>query len=68
MIQKTNSKTPNYEVFHVVGGDKHTKGNWTKIGACWTHEDEEGFNMVLNYIPTNDALLVIRKPKPKQEK
>ncbi len=43
------------------------KTHWTKIGAAWAHDDGEGYNLTLIALPTNGRL-VIRKPKPKQER
>lgn len=57
-----NNRKPTHAVFHVRGeGDK---AFWTKIGAAWLHEDKEGLNVSLDYIPLNDAgRLVIRVNK-----
>jgi len=57
-----NSKRPSHEAFVVEGeGDK---ANWTRIGAVWTHEDGNGFNLSLSALPLNGRI-VIRNQKPK---
>lgn len=61
MTSKTNRK-PTHAVYHVRGEGE--KAYWTKIGAAWLHEDKEGLNVSLDYIPLNDAgRLVIRVNK-----
>ncbi len=42
---------------------------WLNLGACYPHEDGEGFNLLLNALPV-DAKLVLRryKEKPEEEK
>jgi hypothetical protein len=35
---------------------------WQPIGAAWAHTDGEGFDLCLEYLPLNDAEIVIRKP------
>ena len=39
---------------------------WLKLGVCFPHEDGEGFNLLLNALPT-DAKLVLRTYKEKPE-
>jgi hypothetical protein len=36
---------------------------WNAIGAAWVHADGWGFNVKLDYLPLNNAEIVIRKPK-----
>lgn len=58
-------KKPTHGVYHVCGEGE--KAYWTKIGAAWIHEDGEGLNLSLDFIPTRDAgRLVIRAAKPEQ--
>jgi hypothetical protein len=33
---------------------------WQPIGALWAHADGKGFNLRIDYLPLNDAELVIR--------
>jgi hypothetical protein len=41
---------------------------WLNLGACYPHEDGEGFNLLLNALPV-DAKLVLRcyKEKPEEQ-
>lgn len=69
MTTETNRK-PTHAVFHVRGGDKKTgkKGFWTKIGAAWLHEDKEGLNLQLDYLPVGESVkLTIRVNKDDTE-
>ena len=55
--------TPSHEIFHVTGdGDK---ARWHKIGAAWYHEDREGLNLTINYMPLGEGRMVMRIVKPK---
>jgi len=63
MSSTTNS--PSHRVYAVEKSGK--KSFWRPIGAVWAHEDGEGFNLKLDYLPLNGAELVIRKPKPKAD-
>jgi hypothetical protein len=33
---------------------------WQPIGALWAHADGKGFNQLLDYLPLNDAEIVVR--------
>ena len=46
-----SAKAPTHEVFAVSRKEPKEKGRWTKIGACWPHEDGEGFNLRLDLLP-----------------
>ncbi len=61
------AKAPTHEVFAVSRKDGENKGRWQKIGACWPHEDGDGFNLRLDYLPLDGTEIVIRKRKPKPE-
>lgn len=65
MTQKTNAKSPTHEIFHVVGNED--KARWTKIGVGWSHNDDEGMNLIINYTPNIEGRTVVRKIKAKQE-
>ena len=68
MTNKTRSpKAPTHEIFAVTRREEGAKAIWRKVGACWPHDDGDGFNMELEYLPLNNAELVIRKWKPKPE-
>ena len=61
MTTKTNRK-PTHAVYHVLCEGE--KAYWTKIGAAWLHEDKEGLNVSLDFVPLNDTgRLVIRVNK-----
>ncbi len=62
-----STKAPTHEVFAVSRKEPKEKGYWTKVGACWPHEDGEGFNLRLDLLPLDGSELVIRKWKPKPE-
>ncbi len=51
-------RKPTHGVYHIRGEGE--KAYWTKIGAAWIHEDGEGLNLSLDFIPTdNTGRLVI---------
>ena len=55
-------RKPTHGVFHIRGEGKNAY--WTKIGAAWIHEDGEGLNLSLDFIPTDTTgRLVIRANK-----
>lgn len=64
MAKPTAPKVPTHEVFHVVG-DKE-KARWTKIGIGWQHQDGEGLNLIISYMPLVDGRTVVRKTKQQE--
>ena len=57
------SRKPTHAVYHVRGEGQ--KAYWTKLGAAWLHEDKEGLNLQLDYVPVaSDGRLVVRVNKP----
>ena len=56
---------PAYRAYTVI---KHEDKDdyWLNLGACYPHEDGEGFNLLLNALPV-DAKLVLRRYKEKPE-
>ncbi len=55
-------RKPTHGVFHIRGEGK--SAYWTKIGAAWIHDDGEGLNLSLEFIPTDTTgRLVIRANK-----
>jgi hypothetical protein len=60
-MSKTTNR-PSHRVYAVTkNGDRSF---WQPIGAAWAHNDGEGFNVKLDYLPLNtNAEIVIRKPK-----
>ncbi|WFU07535.1 hypothetical protein QA648_36985 (plasmid) [Rhizobium sp. CB3171] len=63
-MKQTQKSKPDYAAYTVEGdGDK---AHWTKIGAAWSHNDGEGFNIQLTALPLNGRLIV-RKPKAERD-
>jgi hypothetical protein len=57
MTNETKSR-PTHRIYAVTkSGDKKF---WQPIGALWAHADGKGFNQRIDYLPLNDAELVIR--------
>jgi hypothetical protein len=59
-----SSKRPSHRIYAVARNGQ--KSFWQAIGAAWPHGDGEGFNLVLDYLPLNNAEIVIRKPKAEE--
>ena len=71
MTKETTSK-PHLIAYHVrdgeAGDDGKKKGYWTRIGAAWRHEDNEGANIVLDLLPIAEGgqvRIVLRAAKEK---
>ena len=62
---KQTSNRPSHRVYAVTKTGE--RSFWREIGAAWSHNDGEGFNLKLDYLPLNDAEIVIRKPKAELE-
>lgn len=65
----TTNKAPTHRAYIVenyTAADRTEKSRWTEIGTVWTHEDGDGFNVVLTAFPVNGRL-VIRKPLPPKD-
>ncbi|WP_042118388.1 hypothetical protein [Rhizobium etli] len=63
-MKQTQKSKPDYAVYVVEGeGDK---AHWTRIGAGWSHGDDEGINIILSALPMNGRLTV-RKPKAERD-
>ena len=41
---------------------------WQPIGAMWAHTDAKDFNLWIDYLPLNDAEIVVRVAGDKQAK
>ncbi len=64
-MSNNTSKQPTHRAYAVA---KHgEKSYWREIGAVWSHEDGQGFNLKLDYLPLNGADIVIRVPKIGEE-
>jgi hypothetical protein len=57
----SNTNRPTHRAYAVLKNGKRTY--WHEIGAVWPHQDGDGFNLKLDYLPLNGAEIVIRKPK-----
>jgi hypothetical protein len=58
MTNETNHSRPTHRVFAVTKNGQ--KKFWQPIGALWAHADGKGFNQRLDYLPLNDAEIVVR--------
>jgi hypothetical protein len=58
MTTATSKARPTHRIFAVTGKGK--KKFWQPIGALWAHADGKGYNPRLDYLPLNDAEIVIR--------
>ena len=67
MTNETNTSRPTHRIFAVTKSGK--KKFWQPIGALWAHADAKGFNLSLDYLPLNDAEIVVRviEDEPKAE-
>jgi hypothetical protein len=66
--KKTEKQGPALVAYHVrEAKDGKGKGFWTRIGAAWSHEDGEGFNVQIDVMPI-DGRIVLRTPKADDEK
>lgn len=64
--QSKGSQKPTHGVYHVRGEGK--SAYWTQIGAAWLHDDKQGLNLALDFLPVRaDGRLVIRIKSDKPE-
>ena len=64
MTTKTNITRPTHRVYAVTKNGE--KKFWQPIGAMWAHADTNGFNLRIDYLPLNDAEIVVRVAGDKQ--
>ena len=58
MTTETTNSRPTHRVYAVTkNGDKKF---WQPIGAMWAHADGKGFNQRIDYLPLNEAEIVVR--------
>ena len=57
MMTETTNCRPTHRMFAVTRNRK--KKFWQSIGALWAHADGKGFNQRLDYLPLNDADIVV---------
>jgi hypothetical protein len=64
MTTETTKSRPTHRLYAVTktGESKF----WQPIGALWAHADGNGFNLRIDYLPLNDAELVVRVKGDKQ--
>jgi hypothetical protein len=61
----SNTKTrPTHRVYAVTKSGESKF--WQPIGAMWAHADANGFNLRIDYLPLNDAEIVVRVAGDKQ--
>jgi hypothetical protein len=58
MTNETTNSRPTHRIFAVTKNGK--KKFWQPIGALWAHADGKGFNQRLDYLPLNNAEIVVR--------
>lgn len=64
MTKETSKSRPSHRVYAVTkSGDSKF---WQPVGAMWQHSDSKGFNLRLDYLPLNDAEIVVRVAGDKQ--
>ena len=56
---------PSYRAYAVINREGR-EDFWLNLGACYPHDDGEGFNLLLNALPV-DAKLVLRRYKEKPD-
>jgi hypothetical protein len=59
MTTETTNARPTHPIFAVTKNGR--KKFWQPIGALWAHTDGKGFNQKLDYLPLNNAEVVIRE-------
>jgi hypothetical protein len=65
MTKETNKTRPTHRVYAVTKTGESSK-YWQPIGAMWQHSDLKGFNLRIDYLPLNDAEIVVRVAGDKQ--
>jgi hypothetical protein len=64
MTTKANTSRPTHRVYAVTKNGESKF--WQPIGAMWAHTDAKGFNLRIDYLPLNDAEIVVRVAGDKQ--
>lgn len=59
------SKRPSHIAFHVRGGED-AKAYFNRIGSAFPHKDGEGYNILLDAVPT-DGKVTLRTPQERLE-
>lgn len=58
------TNTPSFIAWNIIS--KGDKAFWQKVGACWSHKDEQGLTIQLDVMPL-DGRIVLRKPLPVEQ-
>ena len=58
MTKETTKARPTHRVYAVTKNGESKF--WQPIGAMWAHADAKGFNLRIDYLPLNDAQIVVR--------
>jgi hypothetical protein len=58
MTKESNKSRPTHRVYAVTKSGE--KKFWQPIGAMWAHGDAKGFNLRVDYLPLNEAEIVVR--------
>jgi hypothetical protein len=58
MSKESNKSRPSHRVYAVAKNGE--KKFWQPIEAMWAHADASGFNLRIDYLPLNDAEIVVR--------
>jgi len=64
IVMNKSPSRPSHKVYAVSKSGE--RSYWLEIGAVWSHNDGEGFNMKLDMLPLNGAEIVIRRPKAEE--
>jgi hypothetical protein len=64
MTKETNKTRPTHRVYAVTKNGESKF--WQPIGAMWAHADAKGFNLRIDYLPLNEAEIVVRAAGDKQ--
>ena len=64
MTKETTKARPTHRVYAVTKNGE--KKFWQPIGAMWAHADANGFNLRIDYLPLNEAEIVVRVAGDKQ--
>ena len=64
MTKETTKNRPTHRIYAVTKNGESKF--WQPIGAMWAHADANGFNLRIDYLPLNDAEIVVRVAGDKQ--
>ena len=64
MTKEATKSRPTHRVYAVTKNGE--KKFWQPIGAMWAHADASGFNLRIDYLPLNEAEIVVRVAGDKQ--